>query len=183
MRRGPGTVPHPGPRNPLRVRPEPCPDCRRNQNDRPDGGRPVSCVGEPGRLRLIPTSDVPSAVPSLSVPPHAGTEAEGDGRQQRDGRGEARQVRLHSPAPRFRDLVVGPAAGRPRWNRGPWLCVPASRRVCPGRPFGGGRFSSSLRTLRTIGSGTNDPSVPVGPGFSGRFPDAPEARVAAPAVG
>jgi len=38
-----------------------------------------------------------------------------------------------------------PATGRPRGDtsRGPWLCVPVSQRVCPGRAIHGGRPSPS----------------------------------------
>ena len=64
----------------------------------PDGPTVVSVFALEARdePRMMPTSDVPRAVPSRSVPPtDPRAKAQGHGRQDRDGGGEARQVRLH----------------------------------------------------------------------------------------
>jgi hypothetical protein len=52
--------------------------------------------------RMMPTSDVPRAVPSRSVPTDPRAKAQRHGRQDRDGGGEARQVRLHDIYTSFR---------------------------------------------------------------------------------
>lgn len=51
---------------------------------------------------MMPTSDVPRAVPSRLVPADPRAKAQGHGRQDRDGGGEARQVRLHDNYTSFR---------------------------------------------------------------------------------
>ncbi len=80
-----------------------------------------------------------------SVPLQASGQREGHGRQERHGHGEARQVRLHDTT--SIGCVSGrwlPATGRSS-REDPWLCVPVSRRVCPGRLSNGSerRFSSN----------------------------------------
>jgi hypothetical protein len=74
-------------------------------------------------------------------PPHSRTGREGQRCQQHEGPGEARQVRLHSILLPVNGMAVPlrrSAAGRSPGGD-PWLCVPASRRVCPGRPLQGRR--------------------------------------------
>jgi len=52
---------------------------------------------------------------------------------------------------RFRRIGTGNRAASLliEW-RGPWLCVPVSRRVCPGRTIHEGRLSPSRRTLWSV---------------------------------
>jgi hypothetical protein len=79
-------------------------------------------------------------------------------------------VRLNGPG-------SPPAAGRPPQSGGPWLCVPASRRVCPGRSVHPRRISS-LQLILAPGSGGEHPTgVPPGscrwselPGRTGQRP-------------
>ena len=71
-------------------------------------------------------------------PPRPGAEAQGHRRQQRQRRGEAPQVRFHSPFPSYSIALWNRqpgGLGNPMNDRDPWLCVPASRRVCPGQFF------------------------------------------------
>ena len=66
-----------------------------------------------------------------------------------------------------------PATGRPRFpweSRGPWLCVPASRRVCPGRTIDGGRFSPSLPRCQPARRATSGVWVLWRPYFGGGAP-------------
>jgi hypothetical protein len=74
------------------------PDLARKRNGRRTVRRSYPCVVMEARdgSRMMPTSDVPRAVPSRSFPPtDPCAKAHGHGRQDRDGSGEARQVRLH----------------------------------------------------------------------------------------
>ncbi len=98
-------------------------------------------VEKTGR-QVAPTGSVPAVAGSRvgmrdrccasSVPPaHPGAEAHRRHCQQCDRGCESRQFCLHV-TPRRCDGAPVPATGRSRC-RDPWLCVPASRRVCPGR--------------------------------------------------
>ena len=99
-----------------------------------------------GRSTERPTSSI------SRLPAPARAERERQRREQRERHGEARQVRLHDLIPQsVCRNPVGPATGRSpfAWAGDPWLCVPASRRVCPGRTLGTERSSSASDTLRS----------------------------------
>ena len=89
---------------------------------------------------------------SWLIPPHAGCEAEGQRRQDRHGPGETRQLFLHASSPRSvpQDRYRQPGGLAMTELRGPWLCVPVSRRVCPGR-VGPRRASLALECSATSG--------------------------------
>jgi hypothetical protein len=150
------------------------------------GGRP----GSPGRVWRVPSWQEargnPRCTPSCasSVPPHTGCQGEGHRRQDRHGPGESRQLVFHARSPLYRDVIGAGNRAASRLHvggRGPWLCVPASRRVCPGRTIDGRRPPPSLATLGSAPRRRYCSSVP-GPGyFGGRFPGAPPPRVISPA--
>jgi hypothetical protein len=138
----------------------------------PRGGcRPWKEAGPGRRPDEISTSDGPRRdrkgnrwSPSSSPPAHPGAEAHRRHCQQRDCGGEARQFRLHV-TPRQSCGASVPATGRSRF-RDPWLCVPASRRVCPETVFEAvGRLSSSPSTLGGPKRSANGKGVPVPPGL------------------
>jgi hypothetical protein len=84
------------------------------------------------RARTIRKACALKMIFMASVPPHPGSDGKGQRRQQRQRPGEARQVRLHNVS--FSMKVRHSRIGSRAVSRGdPWLCVPASRRVCPGR--------------------------------------------------
>jgi hypothetical protein len=87
-----------------------------------------------------------------SLPAHAGADGEGHRGEDRQGPGEARQVRLHVDSFRVRARRQRSTAAGQSFVEDPWLCVPASRRVCPGRcPRRRSICSTPPRSARTRG--------------------------------
>jgi hypothetical protein len=87
-----------------------------------------------------------------SLPAHAGADGEGHRGEDRQGPGEARQVRLHVDSFRVRARRQRSTAAGQSFVEDPWLCVPASRRVCPGRcPRRRSICSTPPRSARTGG--------------------------------
>lgn len=94
------------------------------------------------------SSAAPAGV-SLSLPLHPRAECQGHGRQQRQGHGEARQVRLHDTTSWIEVCAVPPATGRssqgrslalrPRLTTGlPWTVVHRGASIAPTRTLDGG---------------------------------------------
>jgi hypothetical protein len=127
---------------------------RRLLNDAPEsrrppeaGGRRHTLVGPIGPDQFRASGDPRGGLPqSQSVqwssfpPPHPCPKAQGHGGQKHDCRGEARQVRLHEDSFNCSSHQARRPGGLGSLPiQDPWLCVPTSRWVCPGRPWSSGR--------------------------------------------
>ena len=80
--------------------------------------------------------------------------------------------------PRLGGWPLEPAAGRPP-EGGPWLCVPASRRVCPGQLLRQRRLSSRASEHKSHRSERYQPFVLIAPPVRGSCRDAPSDHAAA----
>ena len=110
-----------------------------------------------------------------SVPALSGADGEGHGRQERQRSSEARQDRLHFMTPlslSMRRLLGSRAVFV---TEDPWLCVLASRRVCPGR-WSGGDLSVSIPTMAPASHLLDGPAVPLGRSERGSCGLAPAPR-------
>jgi hypothetical protein len=104
---------------------------------------------------------------SPSRPPDPRTQRQCHRREQRGRHGEARQDRLHGSASLSKLSVVLRTGGWAVSGWGdPWLCVPASQRVCPGQSCDGEQ-APSVGTLRDHRARTNGAEVPVPAAFGG----------------
>jgi hypothetical protein len=105
-----------------------------------------------------------------SVPPHPSAEGEGHRGKGSQSPRQAHQVRLHNPTP-----IVRPHRRPGGWAvcllADPWLCVPASRRVCPDRGWRW-RWLTSPRKVLSARRWSHDPVVLPRSGGS-RCADAP----------